>query len=243
MKRECLIATGFILALMMVFSVGCAQSTLGGILESQQEGIWVTGTGKVLIAPDVADVSLGIEAQEASVARAQTKAAEVMSQIMDALTDHGLAQKDIQTQQFSIQQVTRWDDDKKQEIVIGYRVSNIVIVKIRILDKVGTIIDSVAEAGGDLTRVNSIYFSIEDPSAHYAELREMAMEQAETTAKQLATLGGVTLGKPTYISESIFTPFPDIRASAEAVPTTPTPISPGEIEMSLNVQVIYSIVE
>jgi len=246
MKRQSLIvALVFILTLTIVFLAGCTTTTsLGGVVQSQQEGIWVTGIGKVAVVPDVANISLGIEAQEVSVAAAQAKAAETMNQIMGALTDHGVAKKDIQAQHFSIQQVTRWDDEKRQEIIIGYRVSNIVMVKIRDIDKAGTIIDVVAEAGGDLTRINSIYFSVDDPSVYYEEAREKAMEQAEATAKQLANLGGVSLGKPTYISESTFAPPPIIRAATEAAPAPmPTPISPGEMEVSLNVQVIYAIVK
>ena len=244
MKKRCsIVAAGFMLVLAIVFLSGCAQPvTLGGILQSQQEGIWVTSTGKVTVVPDIANISLGIEAQEESVATAQAKAVGVMNQVMDALTAGGVAKKDIQTQRFSIWQVTRWDDEKRQEIVIGYRVSNIVMAKIRDIEKAGTIIDAVAEAGGDLTRINSIYFSIDDPLIYYEKAREKAMEQAETTAKQLANLGGVALGKPTYISESTVTPPPVIRAATEAAPAPmPAPISPGEMEISLNVQVIYAI--
>jgi len=245
-KKYLIVASGVMLALMMVFLSGCTSTTtLGGILQSQQEGIWVTGTGKVTVVPDVASISLGIESQEASVAAAQVKAAEVMNQVTSALTDHGVAKKDIQTQHFSISQVTRWDDEKKQEIVIGYRVTNIVVAKIRTLDRVGETIDAVAEAGGDLTRINSLNFSVDDSSVYYEEARKKAMEQAEVAAKQLANLGRVSLGKPTYISESIYAPPPIIRAAMEAapapMPAAPTPISPGEMEISLNVQVIYAI--
>ena len=80
MKKKCLIvASGFMLTLMIVFLSGCTSTTtLGGILQSQQEGIWVTGTGEVTVVPDFASISLGIESQEASVAAAQVKATEVM---------------------------------------------------------------------------------------------------------------------------------------------------------------------
>jgi len=230
----------------MVFLLGCTKTpaTLGGILQSQQEGIWVTGTGEVSVVPDIANLSLGIEAQEASVAPAQTKATEAMNRVMDALAKNGVAEKDIQTQYFSISKVTRWDDEKQQEIVIGYRVSNVVTAKIRAIDKVGVIIDAVALAGGDLTRIDNISFSVDEPEAYHSEAREKAMKDAEATAKELAALGGVTLGKPTYISESLYTPSPIYPIRAEAAPApamAPTPISPGEMEVTLNVQVVYEI--
>ena len=120
-----------------------------------------------------------------------------------------------------------------------------VTAKIRDIDKAGATIDAVAEAGGDLTRIDSISFSVDDPSGYYEEARQKAMADAKAKGEQLAELAGVTLGKPTYISEgSIYMP-PVTRGSVyeEAVgaPAPETPISPGEMEISLRLQVVYAI--
>jgi len=153
--------------------------------------------------------------------------------------------KDIQTQYFSIQKVTRWDNVTQEEVVIGYRVSNVVSAKIRDIDKAGEIIDAVAEAGGDFTRIDSIVFSVDDPSAYHEEAREKAIAEAKAKAKQLADLAGVTMGKPTYISESIQAPspiYPRVMYEGAAIPAPAAPpISPGETEISLTIQVIYAI--
>jgi len=77
---------------------------------SQQTGIWVNGQGKVTVTPDIARLSLGVSAQTTTVAEAQSQAAAAMTRVMAALTGAGIAAKDIQTQNYSIQQVTRWDD-------------------------------------------------------------------------------------------------------------------------------------
>jgi len=245
MKRRWLLAIGLTLVLAIVFLGGCTGSatTLGGILSTQQEGIWVSGRGEVSVVPDIVSLRLGIEAQEASVAEAQTKAAEAMNKVMAALTESGIDEKDIQTQYFSIQQVTKWNRETEEQIVIGYRVTNTVTAKIRDTDKAGSIIDAVAEAGGDLTRINGISFSVDDPSAYYEEARGKAMDEAEAKAKQLARLGGVTLGKPTYISESaqpITYPRAVYEEAAMLAPAE-TQISPGEMEISITVQVTYAI--
>jgi uncharacterized protein YggE len=68
------------------------------------------------------------------------------------------------------------------------------------------------------------------------------MADAKAKAEQLAELAGVTLGKPTYISEGIpYSIYPRdyMYETAGAVPETP--ISPGEMELSLTVQVVYAI--
>lgn len=256
MKKIWLLAVGLVLVLAVVGLSGCGQdgtafgatpSNLQVNLNSQQEGIWVSGSGKVSAVPDIAMLRLGIEAQEASFAKAQSQAAEAMDAVMSALTDNGVAEKDIQTQYFNIYRVTRWDEAKGQEVVIGYRVTNMVTAKIREMDKIGAIIDAVAAAGGDLTRIDNISFSIEDPSAYHEEARQKAMADARAKAEQLAELAGVTLGKPIYISESAYIPSPiyrgDVFEKVAGAPMVETPISPGEMEISLNVQVTYAILD
>ncbi len=250
MNKNWLLAIGLAVVLAMIGLAGCSpgNTVLGEIkglnISSQQEGIWVTGQGKVTAIPDIATLRLGIEAQEASVAEAQSRAVEAMDRVLTALNEDGVDNKDIQTQRFSIQQVTKWDRVKEEEIVVGYRVTNMVVVKIRDIDKAGTIIDAVAEAGGDLTRIDSIGFSVDDPSAYYEEARHKAMAEAKAKGEQLAELAGITLGKPTYISESAYLPssiYP-VRM-AEAAAKVETPISPGEMEITLSVQVVYAILK
>ena len=224
---------------------GSIPSDLRVNLSSQQEGLWVSGSGKVSAVPDIAVLRLGIEAQETSVAEAQLQAAGAMEAVMAVLADSGVAEKDIQTQYFNIQRVTRWDDNKRQEVVIGYRVTNMVSAKIRDMDGVGAIVDAVAAAGGDLTRIDGVSFSVEDPSNYHDEAREKAMVDARAKAEQLAELAGVKLGRPIYISESAYIPSPVYRQpmyeQAVGVPMPETAISPGEMEISLNVQLVYAI--
>ena len=255
MRKKWFVAAGLALIVMIVGLVGCSQegtalgvsgSSLKVALTNQQEGISVSGSGKVSAVPDMALLRLGIEAQESSVALAQEKANGAMTAVMSALDANGIAEKDIQTQYFNIHKVTRWDDAKGKEVVIGYRVTNIVTAKIRDMESVGAVIDAVAGAGGDLTRIDSIGFSVEDPSDYYTAARAEAIADAAAKAGQLAELADVKLGKPLYITENMIYPSPIYRSYAEAaapMPAMETPISIGEMEISLNVQVTYAILD
>jgi len=257
MKRNLLLAISLALALITVGVVGCAGDFgfpespqlpelpgSGNIILSQQNtGIWVSGEGTVSVVPDVAILSLGVEAQSETVAEAQQQAAEAMEAVMAVLDEQGVAEKDIQTQRFRIR--PKWDNN--EEIIIGYQVTNTVTVKVRNIDDIGAIIDAAATAGGDYIRINSISFTIDDPTEYYEDVRELAMEDAEAKAKQLAKLGGVSLGKPTYINEGgMYLPVPrDFYRESGAwpvpAPAPSTPISPGEEEIRLTVQVVYGI--
>jgi len=215
-------------------------------IPNQQVGIWVNGMGKVTIAPDVAIVQVGVQAQASTVADAQSQASSAMDKVMTALTSNGVAKKDIKTQYFNISQVTKWDDKSQTQIVIGYQVSNSVTAKIRDLGKAGDIIDAVAAAGGDLTRINGISFTLDDPTAANAQARDEAMADAKAKAQQLAKDAGVTLGKPTYINENTYVPTPIYgypAAADKSAAGVSTPISPGEMDITVNVQVTYAIVD
>jgi len=250
MKKFGLLVAGVASVLAVVVLAGCVPADANGSevqeinLSSQQEGIWVTGQGKVTVVPDIANLRLGIEAEGDSVTVARDRAAEAMGSVMTSLTDNGVADNDIKTQYFTIHRITQWDREKEQEVVTGYRVINMVTAKIRDIDNIGTIIDAVVDAGGDLTRVEGIDFTVDDPSAYYDEAREEAMAEARDKAEQLAELAGVTLGSATYISEGSQIPVVTRGGYAmdvEEEMEVETPVSPGEMEISLTVQVIYAI--
>ncbi len=248
MKKGLLVVIGLVLAVSLLL-IGCEEQeesssevALTGSI-SQQTGIWVSGTGEVTVTPDVAILTLGVEAQETTVNAAQSEATSAMNAVMAALKSNGVADKDIQTQWYNISPVTRWDDRTSEQITTGYSVTNMVTVKIRDISKAGTIIDAVAEAGGNSTRVNGISFTVDDPAAYNTQAREKAMQDASAKAQQLATLAGVTLGKAIYISESgsyIPAPYyPKVYLDESA--SGGIPISAGELEITLSVQVGYAI--
>lgn len=213
---------------------------------NSQQGIWVNGQGKVTLTPDIANINLGVSARADKVADAQAQAATAMDKLMATLTGNGIDKKDIQTTYFSIQPNYRYDQSTGQSTITGYIVSNTVSVKIRAIDKTGQIIDAVANAAGDNTVINGISFSIDKPEQYYAKARELAINDAKAKAQDLARLAGVTLGKATYVSESssgpsIPYPMPATREMASGVAVPPTAISPGEQDVTLNVQVAFAI--
>jgi len=236
-----------LVAILLVGAAGCyipgGSPQVISVPAQQNTGIWVTGQGETTAVPDVAILSLGVEAKGDTVAEAQSQAAVAMDKVMQALKDNGIDKKDIQTRQYSIYPITRWVEDEKKEEIIGYRVTNIVVTKIRKVDKAGAVIDAVAQAGGDYIRIQGISFTVDDPTPYYEEARTKAVKDAENKAKQFANLTGVKLGKPTYISEgAVYLPSVNkAYESAALLPAPETPISPGELKITTNVQIVYAI--
>ena len=242
-----------------------------GIAYEGPSGIWVSGSGTASSAPDIAVISLGVESQEDTAADARANAATAMSDVMDVLTEAEVASEDIRTSHFNISpryqgvEVERCEDDDDGETegaqtessetcykvwesrLIGYTVTNQASVKIRDLDDVGTIIDEVADAAGDLVRIRGISFDIDDPQDLQDDARVAAVADMERRAGLLAEQSGVTLGRLVYINEgsSNVQPPTPVNARAEsammASADVSTSISGGQLEFTMRVQGVYLI--
>ena len=204
-------------------------------------GIMVTGQGQISATPDIAYLSLGVDSQAATVAQAQNAAATAMTAVMQVLKNKGIADADIATTGFNINPV--YDYRTNTPVITGYQVNNMITVKIRKIADTSSIIDASATAGGNFIRVNSISFGVNDPTPFIKQARAKAMANALDTAGQLATLGGVKLGLPVYITESsgYYPPSPMYYGAAASAKDMATPISPGQTDISVSVTVIYAI--
>ncbi len=212
---------------------------------SQQTGIWVVGRGEVTAPPDLALLNAGVEAIALTVAEANSQASRAMDRIVQALKERQVQDRDIQTRFFNISPEYRYNDRLRQQELVGYRVSNQVAVKIRDLDNVGELIDEVAQAGGDLVRIQGVNFAIDDTAALEREARERAVQDALAKAQQFAQLTGVEVGPLVYISEAGgVVPRVEsvgVRTFELAAAEVTTPISGGELRITTTVQVVFAI--
>jgi hypothetical protein len=124
-----------------------------------------------------------------------------------------------------------------------YHVSNMVEVVIRDLARVSNVLDTAVGAGAN--NVWGISFGIDETSAVEGKARELAAADAKKRAETLARLSGVTLGPVVSVSEVVGMsgmPVPMPQLAMGAVERGGTPVSPGEVTFSAQLQVVYSIV-
>ena len=231
---------------LLAVAVGCAPSASSvETPKSIERSITVVGEGEVSVAPDVAEANVGVEVLAPTVKEATEEAKERMTAIMAALQERGIAEKDIQTSNYSIYferypEVRAMVEAAPPEVEGSYRVSNMLRIKIRDLDKIGAVLDGVIEAGA-----NSIYgvnFTVDDLSEVRSEARGKAIDDAKAKAQELADLNGVNLGEVLQISEVIGGPFSTMALSVIGeYGGGAGPISPGELEFSVQIQVSYAI--
>jgi uncharacterized protein YggE len=211
---------------------------------SPAQTITVVGQGQARMEPDIARVSVGVETSGESISEAVAENDTRMKAVLDALIAAGVEEKDIQTANYSISLDRYPEPMPRVEPATGepaalYRVSNMANVIVRDLETVGAVLDTVVEAGAN--NIWGISFALEDPTAAEAEARADAIDNAAARAEALAELSGVTLGPVMSVSEVVGAGPVPMSLSVERAVAGGGAISPGELEIGYQVQVVYFI--
>ncbi|HEY7774944.1 MAG TPA: SIMPL domain-containing protein [Kineobactrum sp.] len=208
--------------------------------------IRVVGEGTATLAADLALVGLTVtrEADTAGEALAANSAA--MQEVLLAMREEGIAERDLQTAQFSIQpryQHSPRTPSGEQEPpqIVGYSVSNSLSVRVRNISRVGAILDRSVALG--VNEGGNIVFGNDDPSAALAQARAAAVTDALTRAKTLTAAAGVKVGRILEISEQSSQPRPMPMARAEMMMSAAdaVPIASGENSYQVRVNIILAI--
>ena len=213
-------------------------------------GIIVTGTSSIELEPDMATLSLGIESSASTVSEARDNASISINEMLDVMKKVGIDDGDIQTTAFNIypqyEYIEVREDGRVRGVqeLVGFTVSNMLLVTVKNLDDIGEIIDKLTDAGGNDVRFNSINFGIQDPVPYQSQLRKLAVEDGITKASQLAEYSGVKLGSITMINDyssqaSVAQDQAVFAERAMAIPSTS--INPGSLNLSMQVDMIFEI--
>jgi uncharacterized protein len=203
-------------------------------------GVIVTGEGSVSVAPDYAEIRSGVTTRAKTAKEATDTNAKLMTAISAALVSAGIAQKDIQTSQFSLQPVYEPQQANAPPKLAGFSVSNQVEVTIREVDKVGDILDRLVTTGA--TNIGSIEFLHSDPSKVLDQAREAAMADARRKAEVYARAAGVSLGPVVWITEDGgFVPPMGMKALRSPAAMAPVPIASGEDTLQARVTVGFEL--
>lgn len=205
--------------------------------------ITVVGQGSARVAPDIAQVSVGADTVADTVSDAVKESNSRMDAILSALKALGIAEKDIQTQNYSISVeqvgVAPGLEGGGTPAKPRYRVTNMVNVTIRELGKVGNVLDAVVEAGAN--NIWGVSFSVDDTKAALTEARGKAVADAQARARELAGLSGVELGSIVSVSEVVGSNSYPVAVERAFGMGADVSVSVGEVEVSYQVQVVYSL--
>jgi uncharacterized protein len=203
----------------------------------------VTGNAEVRANPDRATMDVAVETHGDTAARAASANARLSQKVADALKAALGSNGKIQTGSYNLMPDYRSRPGEVEAEIIGYRAVNTVTVETTALDRVGPLIDAAIGAGAN--RVDSVSFTMRDQSGPRNEAIAKAADDAIGQARALAAALGVKLKRVLHASTTA-EPRP-IRlmsfatARMAAVPSEPTPISPGQITVPATVTLTYEI--
>lgn len=202
--------------------------------------IVVSGTGRVAVDPDVAELRLGVSIARPTVDAARAAAADAMAAILAAVTDAGVARRDVRTTLLAVQ--PRYDyRDGVAPTLTGYDLANVVEVTVRDLSILGGVVDGALTAGA--TSLDGLAFRVSDPREAERAARTAAVAEARARAEVLAEAAGVTIAGVAGIVEGGAPPtWPQPKAARMMVAAeASTPVEAGTTEIAVTVTVTFRI--
>jgi uncharacterized protein YggE len=190
--------------------------------DGDRASIRVNGHGEVEGTPDVMTITMGVETKDASAQGALNRNNERARAMIDSLKAQGIADKDIQTLDISVD--ATYDLGNK---VTGYNARNTITAKLRDIKKAGQVIDTAAETAGDDIRLQGVQFSIDDTSTLIAKARAEAVKDGS-----IHTIDNTGTSYQPYA----YSGFAEARSAADSIA-----IEPGSQELSVDVTVIFDI--
>lgn len=218
-----------------------------------QDTISVSASGKTQVTPNIAKLSATVSTKNDDLDLARQQNEEKVDNLISALIDLGIEDKDIQTQYISggetieIQETPSQPDIQIFPPPDGRRKTNQVTTTFEVTIRDFTIADEVIAAftQNGATNLNGPRLTVDDDTIETAKstARKDAVANAKKKAQDLAEELNKKVGDPTNVTEQgdFGLPVP-IFAQAEAdLQQKASTIQPGENEVSVTIQVDFEL--
>ncbi len=207
----------------------------------------VSGQGNVKVKPDKMEVTLGVVTEDKSSQAASRANAEAAQKVQAAVKKAGIAEKDVQTVNYSVSPVysdaipTPPGVKQQPPHITGYRVYNQVRIVVRDLAKMSDVLDGATAAGSNT--IEGISLGLEDQKAAEGLALENAVLDARRKADRLAKAAGTSILNILELSDNTGYERPRMMTLSRRMDAggAATPIAPGELTITANVTIIYGI--
>jgi uncharacterized protein YggE len=232
--------TAVFMAASMLASAGVATAA-----EVPLRLVSVTGSGEVTAEPDMAYVTLGVEARRPTLAEARTEVNAAVERVLALTRELKIEPKFVDSTRLQVQPDYRWDEPSSKQVLLGYLVSRQVDVELHDLDRLGTLLEKSVSAG-----VNQVGGARLD-SSRRKELERAALTQAVDDARlnadALARAAGAKLGPVQSLSTAGTMPVPMYAERAMSVAAAPKAdaaaesYQPSEMKFTANVNAQFEL--
>ncbi|MBC56047.1 MAG: hypothetical protein CL814_03830 [Confluentimicrobium sp.] len=200
----------------------------------------VTGEAEVAAAPDMAVITVGVTSLARSAADAMDDTSVKTAEILAALAAAGIAERDLQTRALRLNPnwANRSSTPGAGPKIDGFVASNTVMVRVRDLDRLGGVLDTVLGLGAN--EFGGLSFGLQNPAPAQDEARRAAVAEAMRKAQLYAEAAGLTLGPVLSLSEAGGArPAPMMMEAARMADAVP--VAAGEVSVSAAVTMVFDI--
>ena len=201
----------------------------------------VSALGEATRVPDIATISAGVVTRAATARAALAQNATRMERVRAALKRAGIADRDIQTSNISLNPEYRYDRDQPPRLT-GYTASNQVNVRFRDIASTGEILDALVAEGAN--QINGPSLTIDKPEQALDEARLKAIANGRARADLYARALGMRVVRLLSVSESggyaVPPPMP-MYARAEMAQDASSKIDPGEQKVQVSVAMSFEL--
>ena len=198
----------------------------------------ISATGEVSRVPDVAIISAGVVTKAPTASAALQDNAGRMQRVVAALKRAGIADRDIQTSNVSLNPEYRYPDNQSPQLT-GYSASNNVSVRFRDIRTSGQILDALVGQGAN--QISGPNLTIDKPEGALDEARTRAIAVGRERAQAYARSLGMRVVRLVAVSESggtsIVQPMP-MYARADMAKTS---IEPGEQKLQATLNMTFEL--
>jgi uncharacterized protein YggE len=218
--------------------------------DPSEQTISVSGSATASSNPDSLVIVLGVESEAKTANDSLSQNSDSLNSVISALTNSGISEDEIQTSNFSIFPI--YDSIKDfsgnwQQILNGYRVSNILLIQTDKINSAGDIIDAAVSSGAN--RVDNISFQLSDDKLQKISdnlIADAVNDATQKAEKALVPLNQKIVGVKSVVIHDNVIPYYDspMRASFDGFAESSmksAPIMSGDEEITTNVSVVFYI--
>lgn len=228
--------------------VGSVMALSAPVMAEVAARMTVAGEARVSSVPDVASIRLGAEGRGQTAVEAMNATSTALEGIMARLKEVGIEDKDIQTLDLSVDEETRWNREREEQVFVGYLARNMISVDVRDMELLSDVLGRVLSDGAN--RLGGVSFSMQDDAALRAEARRTAVKDAMEKAELFAEAAGVRVGRVVSIDDTAepLVEGPVMRMmepvmAEEAAGAKAVPVAVGEVTVRAEVTMVFEILQ
>lgn len=202
----------------------------------------VQGKGEASATPDIMLINAGVITVAATPAAALDANNRQADRLLAAVRAAGVEARDVRTEDLSVYPNYSDADDDENTRIVSYTARNELKLRLRDVQKAGTIISSLFDAGAN--SVHGPYFTVaEDRALGQAALRD-AVADARVNGTLIASALGKRIVRVLKVRDAdVQDDGPGRTVIITGSRIAPTPIAPGEVTVTASVVVEFALAD